>query len=433
MENYYVEKQTEGESGIYIIVNIMDAKAYVGKATDLSNRTHKQDLRRRFDNQNLQADYDKGVKLVYFKLFYDPKKANAYLFNYEKFYMTLVEDYGGFELYNSNENPKKENRTEEELRKLTYNDYTFDSLLSDAKVHIDKDFQCRFDMTMQEIVQANRTERQNALNKYWEKRILFTNETPYFSKDYLSKTYDMKAISLKELNPDRMLVTTAGVYLNESLYDILDYETKAIQEYGYCLWTFGRKINTQFGRAFCSNWVQNSGKDIYLLIRYTSSGDKSEVTSFRHFNRTDFNRLSAEEQRLLLGKDGDACELLIPENINATGTKNASHGFIIEEFCYLKEHFDFEEFKKLFWAVSKSSSYAVGIYPNMNRPKAVLSDATASLNGHHDTSCLCMKDDCNLSSLLHKEIENPNRDNIAGYTNYIVAKLKAPYIVDITK
>ena len=101
MENYYVEKQTAEESGIYIIVNIMDAKAYVGKATDLSNRTHKQDLRRKFDNQNLQADYDKGVKLVYFKLFYDTNY-NDYLFNYEKFYMTLVEDYGGFELYNRN-------------------------------------------------------------------------------------------------------------------------------------------------------------------------------------------------------------------------------------------------------------------------------------------------------------------------------------------
>ena len=432
MENYYVEKQTAEESGIYIIVNIMDAKAYVGKATDLSNRTHKQDLRRKFDNQNLQADYDKGVKLVYFKLFYDTNY-NDYLFNYEKFYMTLVEDYGGFELYNSNENPKKENRTEEELRKLTFNNYTYDSLLNDAKVHIDEDFQCRFGMTMQEIVQADITERQNALNKYWEKRILFTNETPYFSKGYLSKTYGMRAISLADLNPDRMLVTTAGVYLNESLYDILDYETKAIQEYGYCLWTFGRKINTQFGRAFCSNWAQNSGKDIYLLIRYTNSGDESEETSFRHFNKTDFNKLSAEEQRLLLGKDGDACELLIPENINATGTEIASHGFIIEEFCYLREHFDFEEFKKLFWTVTQTSKHAIGTYPDMKQPKAVLADASLSLSGQRDTSCLCKKDNGSISSLLHKEIEDPNRDNVAGYTNYILAKLKAPYIVDITK
>ena len=139
MENYYVEKQTDNESGIYIIVNIVDAKAYVGKATNLSNRTHKQDLRKKFDNQALQADYDKGVKLIYFKIFYD-SAPNDYLFNYEKFYMTLVEDYGGFELYNSNENPKKENRTEEELRKLTFNCYTYDSLLNDAKEHIDEDF-----------------------------------------------------------------------------------------------------------------------------------------------------------------------------------------------------------------------------------------------------------------------------------------------------
>lgn len=432
MKNYYVEKQTATESGIYIIVNIPDAKAYVGKATNLSNRTHKQDLRKKFDNQALQADYDKGVKLIYFKLFYDPCY-NDYLFNYEKFYMTLVEDYGGFELYNSNENPKKENRTEAELRKLTYNDYDYDTLLADAKKHIDEDFQCRFGMTMQEIVQSSMTDRQQALNRYWEKRIHFTNETPYFSKDYLSKTFGMKAISLKDLNLDRMLVTTAGVYLNESLYDILDYETKAIQEYDYCLWTFGRKINTQFGRAFCSNRVQNSGKDIYLLIRYTSSGDESAETSFRHFDRADFNRLSAKEQKLLLGKDGDACELLIPENINATGTEIASHGFIIEEFCYIKEHFDFNEFKKYFWTVTQSSKHAIGMYPDMKQPKAVLADATVSLSGQRDTSCLCIKNNCCLSNLLHKEIADPNQDNIADYTNYIVAKLKAPYIVDITK
>ena len=49
-------------SGIYVIVNIMDCKAYVGQARNFSKRSHIAELAQGTDNDRLQKAYDDQEK-----------------------------------------------------------------------------------------------------------------------------------------------------------------------------------------------------------------------------------------------------------------------------------------------------------------------------------------------------------------------------------
>ena len=55
----------EKKSGIYIILNLIDCKVYVGESKNLYNRTHSYELFNGKDNSKLQKDYDEGVEFIY--------------------------------------------------------------------------------------------------------------------------------------------------------------------------------------------------------------------------------------------------------------------------------------------------------------------------------------------------------------------------------
>lgn len=55
--------------GIYLIVNIIDCKVYVGQTKNFDNRTHSYELFNGNDNSNLQSDYNNkelNREFVYF-------------------------------------------------------------------------------------------------------------------------------------------------------------------------------------------------------------------------------------------------------------------------------------------------------------------------------------------------------------------------------
>lgn len=429
----HVEKQTKGAGGIYIIVNIAGAKAYVGRSNDLSTRTHAYDLKSgRDSNAELSKDYYDGADYIYFALMVEPIGENnqTALKNYEALYMTMVEDYGGFALYNSDRNPKKENRNWDVLsRKMTFkrkDSPSFDKL----KEEFDEKFKRRFGKTMRELTNAAPPDRRKAYEEYLGKKDSIVREVFYFRKDELVEKYNVRLYSIKELNLGRMIVTSAGTYLKETIGEILDYEIKATQDpdYGYCLWTFGKKINTQFGRAFCKDWCDKTGEDIFLLIRYTNSGNNSDGINYRHFNPDDFYTLSLAEQELLLGTNStpeDRAVLRIPERIDSTGTNSATHGFVIGELGIIKEGFDFDQFKQQFNCVVKSPKKDFKLGKAPGRQGGFLTDAAMTLAGkQHDTSCMQLKEGATLESMPCEEKDT---------TDYIIARLKAPYIVDITE
>ena len=85
-------------SGIYVILNIAEWRAYIGKTVRFKERTHYYELANGSDNPNLQRDYDNtDDDFIYMVLCYDVEKEK--LTYAEELYMELLEDFG-FNLYN---------------------------------------------------------------------------------------------------------------------------------------------------------------------------------------------------------------------------------------------------------------------------------------------------------------------------------------------
>ena len=69
MINFYKERQNRNIGGVYIIVNVLDCMAYVGKSNDLTSRTNEADLRNGSDsNTNLQRAVNNSAQVVCFPL-----------------------------------------------------------------------------------------------------------------------------------------------------------------------------------------------------------------------------------------------------------------------------------------------------------------------------------------------------------------------------
>lgn len=110
-------KNLSTHNGIYIFLNVLECKVYVGQAKKFNKRDHFKILEDGKDNKNLQNDYNKGKEFIYFVVAdseTDSKKETLDL--YEKLFMTLFEDLG-YNLYNTN--IARTNRTIEGLAART--------------------------------------------------------------------------------------------------------------------------------------------------------------------------------------------------------------------------------------------------------------------------------------------------------------------------
>lgn len=433
---YHTEMEHNGVGGIYIIVNILGGRAYIGRSGNLCTRTHKTELTLKIEqNKKLAQDFADNAELIYFPVLVGTSERDA-LRCYETLYMTVVEDHGGFELHNSDENPIRENRLFEILEKndiiISQNASHGGNFIEQVKKQFDEDFKLRFGATMKALSQADSTAREKALKHYMQVKDKIPHTSGYFTKDSFIRKYDIETKSIKDLDLGRMIVTSAGTYLKEDIEQILSYEIASTRnpDLGYCLWTFGNKINTQFGRRFCREWCEKDEKDIYLLIRYTGSKNQDAPIAYNHFNRADFNTLSESEKKLLLGKnctEEDIAQLNIPEEINSTGTSKARHGFVITDFYLVKEHFNFASLVPQFNSIVKTKSRNSDVVQIKLPGGGYLKSATDSLKkGHCDTVCLQLKEG---NHVVLPELSVDDSDT----TDFILAKLAAPYIVDIVE
>ena len=163
--NYPLTEVEPTSGGIYLILNILECKAYIGQAKKFSKRTHVENLARGNDNSKLQYDFDdveKNIDFVYFVVAYsDDNPIKRVLDNYEKLFMTLMEDLK-FTLYNTN--IKRQDREIEKL-KIDIGEYYR------AKKALYDDFEYRFDILPEELINADLDRRKEALNYYIKERM----------------------------------------------------------------------------------------------------------------------------------------------------------------------------------------------------------------------------------------------------------------------
>lgn len=409
------ENYNESAGGIYIILNVLDCKAYVGQAKSFGNRTHLDDLMKKTDvSPVLQQDYNAGKELVYFTpaIFCDPSD-KAGLNKHEKIYMTLMEEFG-VSIYNLN--PKKENRTWEKLQVSNEDKDNFKKCLED-------DFQNRFQLKPEQLVSSSKEERRKAIDRYASLRIdelekikqdeFFKHDIFMFNRERAKTFFYNKIVSYKSLSLDEMFLSSAGNYLGEGLDQILRYENDAIHgivgdsENGYCLWTFSNNaVSMKTVRKKCYDY-HKKGKDVYVLFTYTPS------TTYLHTEPHEHQKIVPEEIKELSNDEITSLKLqgpeklFVPEIVNTTSADQPNTAaFVIQEFALLKEQLNPDKLKELCNAVRANDKLSE--IKEYNR----------------STFYLKLKDNCLIADAF--------TDNDGSRKITFVGKLAAPYIIRLT-
>lgn len=345
--------------GIYMILNLVDCKVYVGQAKNFNKRNHFNQLISNRDNSRLQSDYndkEKSIEFIYFIIdenrgLEEPKEIKQWLDKYEKVYMTLMEDLGFF-LYNIN--IKRESR---ELDKLITDKEKYE-----VKDILEDEFRSRFGKTAEELAEADCKTRQEALEYYIKRRTnnktdgILAMDHLFLNKKRVAKILGNKEVSLFSLDIDELFISTAGDYIGEGLDQILNYEVNSIHTYGYCLWTFAfNAVATEKIRECCRQ-RNKQGKDVYVLfaISFDPTFKVKEAKTFDCLTAENGKKLMPEELSSLKFEQRDDGNYYVPKEIDCTaaGKKNAN-AFVIKEFYLVRENLNLPELKKKYYIVRK--------------------------------------------------------------------------------
>lgn len=343
--------------GIYVILNILDWKAYVGQAKNFNNRDHMYELEKGYDNTELQVDYDKDKEFVYMILYYDPNKtpSKKELDKYEQMYMTLMEHFG-FVLYNTQCNRSEKDKEKRRITSLKIEDELY---IEAEKTFID-DFVKHFGVNPTALIDNHLDKRKNALDYYAKKRLnpkendSFTMERFLFNRDRIQTLLGNKTKSIYALNIEEMIISKAGTYLEEGLDQILNYELSAIHNRKYCLWTFAYQALSYDTVIKYLKDRQRKNKDTYIIFEYTPSNvyASSEPMKFDCLKKKDAKKILEKELDFLSFEQGKDGNYYVPLEINCTATSAPStRAFVIQDLFLLDEVIDSEKLKKYYQAV----------------------------------------------------------------------------------
>lgn len=337
-------------SGIYLILNIIDWKAYVGQTVNFNNRDHIYELEKGKDSTDFQRDYDEGTEFVYMIAYYDPDKETN-LDTYEQMYMSLMENFG-FSLYN-----KQHNKTDQARENRSISNLGIDEdFYLDAKKEFNKDFKERFGISPVELSESSNSRRKEALEYYAKERLKlekFAGDRFLFNRQRIQSLFNNNSRSILSLDIDEMFISKAGNYLGEGIDQIVNYELTSINKNNYCLWTFAyNAVSHEVVKKRCVE-RQQMNKDIYVLFEYTPSNvyASSEQKQFGCLKKENAKELTDDELDFLSferGKNGDLC---VPADIDCTATATQStSAFVIQELFLLDEVFDSNSFNDYYQA-----------------------------------------------------------------------------------
>lgn len=378
------------ESGVYIILNPVDCKAYVGQAKTLNTRNHLPDLMKGIDNnKSLIDDYCAGKEFVYFVLqniglkeTYSKKSLNIF----EKMYMTLVEKKG-YTLYNDPTKPLRANRQKDKLAKdfECVSDewsFSFSELWDKADAQLNKECRWRFGKTLEELV-ASPKEREQALEYYVNRRLdpelldaklsenkksfsfvdgfSLDGDALYFNKDRINDLLRPEAPrSLSDLEDlTELFFSKAGSYIGDGLDQILAYEQRAIKKRGYCLWTFGYKqVHLETVYHCCQNRAKN-GQPVFVLFRFTPSSDYASGEKYWHRFIDERSQMLIRESSLVENNSflQDALNSnQIPDGIECTSSSpDSALAFVVKRFFPIQESIQEKPFLDSYKMVNENS------------------------------------------------------------------------------
>ena len=345
-------------SGIYLILNIIDWKAYVGQTVNFNNRDHIYELEKGKDRTAFQRDYDEGTEFVYMIAYYDPYKEikGATLDTYEQMYMTLMENFG-FSLYNEQHNKTDQARENRSISNLGIDE----DFYLDAKKEFNKDFKERFGISPVELSESSNSRRKEALEYYAKERLKlekFAGDRFLFNRQRIQSLFNNNSRSIRSLDIDEMFISKAGNYLGEGIDQIVNYELTSINKNNYCLWTFAyNAVSHEVVKKRCVE-RQQMNKDIYVLFEYTPSNvyASSEQKQFGCLKKENAKELTDDELDFLSFERGKNGDLYVPADIDCTATATQStSAFVIQELFLLDEVFDSNSFNDYYQAIRRNN------------------------------------------------------------------------------
>lgn len=345
-------------SGIYLILNIIDWKAYVGQTVNFNNRDHIYELEKGKDRTAFQRDYDEGTEFVYMIAYYDPDKEikGATLDTYEQMYMTLMENFG-FSLYNEQHNKTDQARENRSISNLGIDE----DFYLDAKKEFNKDFKERFGISPVELSESSNSRRKEALEYYAKERLKlekFAGDRFLFNRQRIQSLFNNNSRSIRSLDIDEMFISKAGNYLGEGIDQIVNYELTSINKNNYCLWTFAyNAVSHEVVKKRCVE-RQQMNKDIYVLFEYTPSNvyASSEQKQFGCLKKENAKELTDDELDFLSFERGKNEDLYVPADIDCTATATQStSAFVIQELFLLDEVFDSNSFNDYYQAIRRNN------------------------------------------------------------------------------
>lgn len=345
-------------SGIYLILNIIDWKAYVGQTVNFNNRDHIYELEKGKDRTAFQRDYDEGTEFVYMIAYYDPDKEikGATLDTYEQMYMTLMENFG-FSLYNEQHNKTDQARENRSISNLGIDE----DFYLDAKKEFNKDFKERFGISPVELSESSNSRRKEALEYYAKERLKlekFAGDRFLFNRQRIQSLFNNNSRSIRSLDIDEMFISKAGNYLGEGIDQIVNYELTSINKNNYCLWTFAyNAVSHEVVKKRCVE-RQQMNKDIYVLFEYTPSNvyASSEQKQFGCLKKENAKELTDDELDFLSFERRKNGDLYVPADIDCTATATQStSAFVIQELFLLDEVFDSNSFNDYYQAIRRNN------------------------------------------------------------------------------
>lgn len=345
-------------SGIYLILNIIDWKAYVGQTVNFNNRDHIYELEKGKDRTAFQRDYDEGTEFVYMIAYYDPDKEikGATLDTYEQMYMTLMENFG-FSLYNEQHNKTDQARENRSISNLGIDE----DFYLDAKKEFNKDFKERFGISPVELSESSNSRRKEALEYYAKERLKlekFAGDRFLFNRQRIQSLFNNNSRSIRSLDINEMFISKAGNYLGEGIDQIVNYELTSINKNNYCLWTFAyNAVSHEVVKKRCVE-RQQMNKDIYVLFEYTPSNvyASSEQKQFGCLKKENAKELTDDELDFLSFERGKNGDLYVPADIDCTATATQStSAFVIQELFLLDEVFDSNSFNDYYQAIRRNN------------------------------------------------------------------------------
>lgn len=399
MKKHYLIEIPPRKSGIYLILNLLKKKAYVGLAQNLCSRTldhfkavcitHEGETAIKVYqngkivevevNENINILKEENRNFLHIPI-YSYKDTDYELTEIETAFMSIVKE-AGFELYNTAKinysYPKKLLPIKDKLcsslnkaldkldlpdigalAKLKKPNATWDKLVN----YFGKEKENRFVLTKEEdaryMTDGNYAKVYGKLESFYISKekineLKLDKQIPTVSLLAGDKT----STDIRALMKSEIIISNFGTHNGESPYEILTRKTLDIKQCGYTYWAFKKGTNIEY----YAEQLQKSGErdDVYILLKTTSSDNSGGYNP-----KPDL--ISSKEEKLILSDDANKRKwnktdlkhaffhdnhwtLFPKEMLSVTSPRGdgyfegMSRAFKIDKFLLCGENFDIKE------------------------------------------------------------------------------------------